>query len=89
MKTARKVDLSRLPVEVKQLINAGVYALYTIRGEDALYALVTDKREFYLLSAAGDVTKDARFKDLNSIPFGEVVTFPDLPSTSSIKVNYA
>lgn len=84
-------NLPDLSPEVMSLVNGGVYSLYTIRsGGPAVYVLVTNTGEFYLLSSTGRVVIDPRFKILTDIPKIESVTFPDIaPPMSAIKVNYA
>lgn len=79
---------AKLPIEVKRLVNAGVYSIYSVKGYTFL-VLVTDRREHYLLSPEGEPFTDAKFADLASIPLGDSITFPDIGNTGSIKVNYA
>ncbi len=85
-----KDDLKSLPVDVKVLVNDGVYSIYSVKNpQDFAYVLVTDKQKLYALSTDGDIVAGVVLKQLSDVELGALVHFPGLDPRQTLKLNYA
>ncbi len=82
-------DLKHLPIEVKILINDGVYSLYAVKNRPGVaYVLLTNAREVYPLSADGDVVQGVQIKRLDELEIGGPAYFHGLGPRPALKLNY-
>ena len=80
--------LEKLPIPIKELINDGVYSLYQIENSNDLppeYLLMTDDNEYYKIDSTGEVVN--KIKNIDSYPIKASITFPEIISKYSLKVN--
>jgi hypothetical protein len=83
-------DLMHLPQEAKVLVNDGVYSLYSVNNRPGVrYVLVTNERQIYPLTPAGDVVPGVSIDSLTGLDLGEAIRFPDVPPHSTLTLNYA
>lgn len=85
------VDLKHLPMQVKALINDGIYSLYAVRNRGPVaYVLVTNTREVLPLTADGDVVQGLVLDGLEGLELGAPAFFGGLPARpGAMKLNYA
>lgn len=88
MRIITSATLSALPDEVKSLVRSGVYSLYTLREPAAAaYLLVTNRDDFYLLSATGEPVPGV-VRDYRDVPLLEAVGFSDAPPEDRLAHNW-
>jgi hypothetical protein len=82
-------DLKNLPKEVKVLVNDGIYSLYAVMNRPGVsYILLTDTRDVYALSSAGDVLVGVPVR-LGDLELGPAARFEGLDPRPALKLNYA
>lgn len=80
--------LRKLPLEVKALVNDGIYSLYAVVGLPGVaFVLMTNASEFYALSADGEVLPETPIKQLKGLRLVEAVHFQDIRREASLKLN--
>lgn len=77
--------LPNLPVEVKRLVNDGIYSVYEVRELAAPYVLMTNRVEFYALSAEGTALPDVKISALTEKDIVSVIHFDELPRPPVLK----
>jgi len=78
--------LMKLSNDIKNLVNNGVYSIYSVAGiAGAEYLLVTENRKTFLLT--GDGTFVGEGPSFESAKLGHPVTFPGIPKNNSFRAN--
>ena len=86
----RKAELKQLPDEVKALVNAGVYSLYTVKNRsDVRYVLLTNAHEIYALSEVGEVLPGIVISKIQDVELGNALYFTEVEPRPALKLNYA
>jgi len=89
MKMMNSAVLVGLPREVLHLIRDGVYSLYSLPPDaSARYVLVTNRGEFYFLSADGH-PQPRGSSSLDDVELEQVVGFSDPAEPHGMQMNWA
>lgn len=82
--------LKQLPVEVKALVNDGVYSLYSVKNRPGIsYVLLTNARELFPLTGSGEIVQAVTIRTLAELELGDAVFFEGLKSGPALQLNYA
>lgn len=85
MRTISSTRLQGIPKEARDLIGAGIYALYALKPGRASFLLVTDQGDKYFLDSEGTILASHRVDNLREA-IDDVVVIGD-PSPEMALVN--
>ncbi|MFY0582745.1 hypothetical protein ACN28S_58270 [Cystobacter fuscus] len=86
----REDELKQLPVEVKALVNDGVYSLYSVKNRPGVaYVLLTNERELFPLTGVGEIVQTVTIRNLSELELGNAIYFEGLKSGPALHLNYA
>ena len=79
--------LMKLPKEIKNLVNQGIYSLYSIaNSKPENFVLAVSPEETYLLDRDGEIIKE-RCGSLKAFKVIAPITFPDIDDGQALTVN--
>ncbi|SEU32224.1 hypothetical protein [Stigmatella erecta] len=81
--------LKQLPVEVKTLVNDGVYSLYSVKNRPGIaYVLLTNARKLFPLTGSGEIVQAVTIGTLSELELGDAIYFEGLKSGPALQLNY-
>lgn len=80
--------LNGLPVEVRVLVNDGVYSLYAVHEMPGVtYVLLTNANERYALSSDGSLVENVKVPEITNLNLGPAIRCAGTPERPTISLN--